>query len=110
MERDLQLSQMKCGRLAERSGSSAKQISVIIKDSAKQVSDGVAISILAGEKLTEIVEKIRNITEKLEPVTSATQEQAAAMEENTSVTETNASAAQQFGCFVCTDVCTSGES
>jgi methyl-accepting chemotaxis protein len=83
-------------KLAERSASSAKEISTLIHESSGQVSNGVALSQHAGEDLKTIVDDISRMAQQLQMITTATQEQAATMEENTSITETSASAAEEL--------------
>lgn len=83
-------------KLAERSADSAKGITLVIKDSLKNVSEGVTVSRTAGEKIKQIVEDIKQVAKQLEAISFATQEQAATMEQNTSVTEANAAASEQL--------------
>ena len=82
-------------QLAERSGSSAKEIEQQIKMSRAHVQNGVKISQGAGESTKEITVAISDIEQRLTAISGATQEQAAAMEENTSVVEATAAAAEQ---------------
>jgi len=83
-------------RLAERSASSAKDITGLITDSVKQVENGVTMSQNAGDSLKKIVDDVTKIANQIESISTATQEQAATMEENTSITESNASAAEEL--------------
>lgn len=83
-------------KLAERSASSAKDITNLIQDSLAQVENGVSLSNSAGESIRNIVENIQSIAKQLESISSSTQEQAATMEQNTSITESNASAAEEL--------------
>ena len=83
-------------QLAERSAASAKDIETLIKESLKQVENGVVVSKEAGDDLKEVVENIGKIAEQTQGITAATQEQAAAMEENTSITESNASGSEEL--------------
>lgn len=82
--------------LAERSATSAKEIRNLIKDSLKQVENGVRISREAGEMTRKIIESVKQIADQLQHVANATQEQAAAMEQNASVTESNTAASEQL--------------
>ncbi|NLO91191.1 MAG: HAMP domain-containing protein, partial [Elusimicrobia bacterium] len=83
-------------KLAEKSAVSAKEITALLKDSIRQVSDGVAISKAAGGNLGKLVEDISGIASEIQLISNATNEQAAAMEQNTSITETNASTAEEL--------------
>ena len=83
-------------KLAEKSASSAKEITGLIKDSLSQVENGVALSKETGERLKDIVTNITNISSQVRSITTATQEQAAAMEENTTITESNSSASEEM--------------
>lgn len=83
-------------KLAERSASSAKDITNLIKDSSQQVSKGASLSKKAGEDLEQIVADIMQVAEQIQSISTSTQEQAATMEENTSITETNASASEEL--------------
>ena len=83
-------------QLAERSGSSAKDIEALIKESLNQVENGVSISREAGESLKSIVDNIKKVAQGLNSISTATQEQSASMEENTAITESNAAASEQL--------------
>jgi len=83
-------------KLAERSASSAKDITDLIKDSSKQVENGVQLSKTAGENLKKIVEDVTQVAGQIQAISESTQEQAATMEENTSVTESNAAASEEL--------------
>ena len=83
-------------KLAEKSASSAKEITGLIKDSLSQVENGVGLSKNTGDSLKEIVKNITDISSQVRSITTATQEQSAAMEENTSITESNASASEEM--------------
>jgi methyl-accepting chemotaxis protein len=83
-------------KLAERSASSAKEITSLITESVKQVENGVQLSQNAGESLKKIVDDVTKIAQQIESISTSTQEQAATMEENTSITEANASAAEEL--------------
>jgi len=83
-------------KLAERSASSAKEITALIKESLQQTETGVTLSKSAGDSIKAIVVDIGKIATQLQSVSATTQEQAAAMEENTSITESNASASEEL--------------
>ncbi|MCK5580660.1 MAG: CZB domain-containing protein [Candidatus Omnitrophica bacterium] len=83
-------------QLAERSAASAKDIENLIKESLKQVENGVVVSKEAGNDLKEIVENIGKIASQTQDIAGATQEQAAAMEQNSSITESNASGSEEL--------------
>lgn len=81
-------------KLAERSAESAKEINVLIKESASGVKNGSEKSKTAGQRLEAIVNDIDAITEFIDMIAASMQEQAAAMEQNTSITEANANLAE----------------
>ena len=83
-------------KLAERSATSAKEISSTIKESLRQVENGVTLTKTTGENLKRMVDDIGKIATQLNAISGSTQEQAAAMEENASITETNASASAEL--------------
>ncbi|HAJ57538.1 MAG TPA: hypothetical protein DCL35_07205 [Candidatus Omnitrophica bacterium] len=83
-------------KLAERSASSAKEITVLIKESLSQVENGVAISKNAGGSLKKIVDDVSKIADYMNGISAAAQEQAAVMQENTSITASNASASEEL--------------
>jgi methyl-accepting chemotaxis protein len=83
-------------QLAERSAGSAKEIQGLIKNSIKEVQQGVVVSKHAGQKTAEVIGQINKMAEQLLQISNAAQEQAAAMEENTSITESNAAASEQL--------------
>ncbi len=83
-------------KLAERSASSAKDITGLISNSLSQVDSGVNLSKNTGENLQVIVSDIKKVAEQLESISLSTQEQAATMEENTSITESNAAASEEL--------------
>jgi methyl-accepting chemotaxis protein len=83
-------------KLAERSASSAKEISSLIKESLQQVESGVTLTRATGDSLKQMVEDISKVATQLQSISGATHEQAAAMEENTSITESNASASEEL--------------
>ena len=83
-------------KLAERSASSAKEISGLIKESLQQVESGVNMTRSTGDNLKQMVEDVGKVATQLQSISGATHEQAAAMEENTSITESNASASEEL--------------
>jgi methyl-accepting chemotaxis protein len=83
-------------KLAERSATSAKEITTLIKSSIQQVDDGVSLSNQAGGALKKIVSDVVKVSEQLQTISVATQEQAATMEENASIVESNAAAAEEL--------------
>jgi methyl-accepting chemotaxis protein len=83
-------------KLAERSATSAKEITTLITSSIKQVDDGVTLSKQAGDALKKIVSDVVTVSEQLQTISAATREQAATMDENTSIVESNASAAEEL--------------
>lgn len=82
--------------LAERSATSAKEIQNLIKETLKQVENGVGISTEAGNSVTKIIDDINQIANQIKEISEVSQEQAAAMEENTSITESNAAGAEEL--------------
>ncbi len=83
-------------KLAERSASSASEITKLMNESSKQVKDGARLSMEAGHNLREIVGEIMKIAEQLESISDATQKQATAMEESTAVVESNAASSEEM--------------
>ncbi len=83
-------------KLAERSASSAGEITKLMNESSNQVKDGARLSAEAGRNLHEIVGVIMKIAEQLQAISDATQKQATAMEESTAVVESNAASAEEM--------------
>ncbi len=90
-------------KLAERSRAAAKEITALIKESTRRVSDGAELSQKAGQSLTTIVKGVDETAESIAKIAQATQEQAEAANEvskaiqNVStITETNASSSEQL--------------
>jgi methyl-accepting chemotaxis protein len=83
-------------KLAERSATSAKEITDLLRVSIQQVDNGVTLSNDAGLALKKIVTDIQKVSEQLKEISSATQEQAATMEENASIVESNAAASEEL--------------
>ncbi len=74
-------------KLAERSASSANDITQLIVSSMQQIANGVTLSQAVGESLRQVVEDINTIADQIQGISSATEEQAASMQENSSITE-----------------------
>lgn len=83
-------------KLAEKSASSASDITALMKESADQVTDGTRLSSDAGESLKRIVEEIMKVAQQLHSISDTTQKQAAAMEESIAVVESNAAASEEM--------------
>jgi len=83
-------------KLAERSASSAKEITGLINESAQRVKNGSDLSNVAGERITSMITEVEKITHLITTISTNSQEQASAMEENTSITETNAAASEEL--------------
>ncbi|NLO90752.1 MAG: hypothetical protein GX410_02000 [Elusimicrobia bacterium] len=83
-------------KLAERSSTSAKEISSVLAENLKQVRSGVELSAHSGKKVEEITGHIDNVVSRLEAIRNAVQEEAAALEESNSVTANNSVAAQEL--------------
>ncbi|WP_454726212.1 MULTISPECIES: methyl-accepting chemotaxis protein [Cupriavidus] len=67
--------------LAQRSGSAAKEIKVLIDDSAAKVAAGNDLVAQTGRTMTDVVDSIRRVTDIMAEVTAATHEQAAGIEQ-----------------------------
>ena len=67
--------------LAQRSASSAKDISSLIKDSVSQIDRGSAIADRSGTTLSEIVTSIKKVSDLNSEIATASQEQAAGIEQ-----------------------------
>jgi methyl-accepting chemotaxis protein len=83
-------------KLAERSASSAKEISGTIKESLRQVENGVGNTKNTGENLGRMVENITGIAAELEAISGVIQEESAAMEEHSSVIAANSAACEEL--------------
>jgi methyl-accepting chemotaxis protein len=90
-------------KLAERTQAAAKEIAVLIRESAKNVEEGNRLSEEAGESLNKIVESIEEttssivkITEKTEVQASAAKEVSLAIENVSSITQSNAGASKEM--------------
>ncbi|WP_420992005.1 methyl-accepting chemotaxis protein [Cupriavidus sp. 30B13] len=67
--------------LAQRSGSAAKEIKVLIDDSASKVAIGNDLVAQTGRTMEDVVGSIRRVTDIMAEVTAATHEQAAGIEQ-----------------------------
>ncbi|MBF0300429.1 MAG: MCP four helix bundle domain-containing protein, partial [Oligoflexia bacterium] len=83
-------------KLAEKSATSAKEITDLIKDSLKQVESGVTLSKTSGDLIKEIVNDVNKIADQITLISTSTNEQAATMEENSSITQSNASTSEEL--------------
>jgi methyl-accepting chemotaxis protein len=61
--------------LAQRSGTAAKEIGNLIKDSVEKVERGTELANKSGEALREIVESIRNVGKLISEIATASEEQ-----------------------------------
>ncbi len=61
--------------LAQRSGTAAKEIGDLIKDSVEKVEKGTELANKSGEALREIVESIRNVGQLISEIATASDEQ-----------------------------------
>ncbi|WP_412463250.1 methyl-accepting chemotaxis protein [Halobacteriovorax sp. RT-2-6] len=68
-------------KLAERSSQATKEISKLINDSVKKISEGSQISKKAGEAFSKIVDGVNNTNHSIAEISSATQEQLLAAKE-----------------------------
>jgi Methyl-accepting chemotaxis protein len=88
--------------LAQRSATSAKEISTLIKDSVGKIESGHGIAKESGAALTEIVQQIENLTVLNIEISNASTEQSQglnsinnAMNEFDKITQTNAASAEE---------------
>lgn len=65
------------GKLADRSGQAAKEISTLIHESRARVEEGETLSKNAGETLQTIIEHVEITASMIEQISAATEEQAA---------------------------------
>tara|TARA_B110001454_G_scaffold213372_1_gene231439 strand:+ start:21412 stop:22944 length:1533 start_codon:yes stop_codon:yes gene_type:complete len=89
--------------LAQRSSTSAKDISSLIKDSVEQIDKGSSIADKSGGTLTNIVNSIKKVSDLNNEIATASNEQAAGIEQiNTAMTQldqagqVNASTAEEI--------------
>lgn len=74
--------------LAQRSSSSAKDISTLIKDSVQQISKGSVIADKSGSILTNIVGSIKKVSDLNNEIATASQEQASGIDQiNTAMSQ-----------------------
>jgi len=83
-------------KLAERSATSAKEISAILKENLSEVNRGVATSANSGQTMQDITDRINAVIRQIEAIMNAVQQEAAALEQTNSVTNTNSAAAQEL--------------
>jgi methyl-accepting chemotaxis protein len=90
-------------KLAERSSAAAKEITALIKESARRVADGSELSEKAGESLARIVQGVQETAASIAKIAQATREQSEASNEvskaiqNVSnITETNAASSEEL--------------
>ncbi|MEH0862449.1 methyl-accepting chemotaxis protein [Halobacteriovorax sp. DPLXC-1] len=90
-------------KLAERSSQATKEISKLINDSVKKISEGSQISKQAGAAFAKIVEGVNNTNHSISEISSATQEQliaakevSEAVQEVANQTEKSASASESI--------------
>lgn len=88
--------------LAQRSASAAKDITVLIKDSVEQISNGSKIADQSGEVLKNIVNSVKKVSDLNNEIASASAEQSngisqisKAMNELDQATQRNASSAEE---------------
>jgi methyl-accepting chemotaxis protein len=67
--------------LAQRSAQAAKEIKVLINDSADRVGDGTHLVSVSGAKLEGIEGKVRKVAELIAEISAASQEQASGIEQ-----------------------------
>lgn len=67
--------------LAQRSAGAAKEIKVLIKDSAEKVSTGSALVDQSGKALAEIVDSVKKVTDIVAEIAAASQEQSAGIDQ-----------------------------
>ena len=74
--------------LAQRSANAAKEIKTLIRDSAAEVDNGVALVRSTGEALVEIESLVNRVNDHVETIATAAREQATGLQEiNTSVNQ-----------------------
>lgn len=89
--------------LAQRSGTSSKEIEALIKNSVEKVNEGTRLANDSGEALKEIFEAIKKVRAIIQEISAATKEQTSglgqisdAVNQTDSLTQQNASAAEQL--------------
>jgi len=88
--------------LAQRSAAAAKEINVLISDSARQVESGSTLVGQAGDTMQEIVQAVRRVTQILSEIATASDHQSAgiaqvneAVAQMDAVTQQNAALVEQ---------------
>jgi len=89
--------------LAQRSGTSSKEIEALIKSSTEKVNEGTKLANDSGEALKEIFEAIKKVRDIIQEISAATKEQTSGLGQITeavnqadSLTQQNASAAEEL--------------
>lgn len=89
--------------LAQRSGTSAKEIEALIKNSTEKVNEGTRLANDSGEAFKEIFDAIKKVRGLIQEISAATREQTSglgqitdAVNQTDSLTQQNASAAEQL--------------
>jgi methyl-accepting chemotaxis protein len=67
--------------LAQRSAAAAKEINVLINDSARQVESGSSLVGQAGQTMAEIVQSVRHVTQILGEIAEASEHQSGGIEQ-----------------------------
>ena len=90
-------------RLAQRSATAAKEIDVLIRNSAHQVAGGAKLVSQSGQTLEDIVSAVTRVTDLVGDITSASQEQAQGIEQVNKavsqmdqITQTNAAQTEEL--------------
>jgi len=83
-------------KLAERSATSANDISNLMKESLQEVKNGAQLSDDAGVDLKEIVAHIKEMAEQLQLISETAKKQDATMGESISISEVNASTSENM--------------
>ncbi len=74
--------------LAQRAGSAAKEIGLLIKDSVDKIDSGTELVNKSGEALNEIIESVQQVSNIVSEMAAASEEQRRGIEQiNTAVTE-----------------------
>ncbi len=74
--------------LAQRSGTAAKQIGDLIRDSVEKISKGTEQANSSGEAINEIIKSVKNVTQLITEINASSNEQKAGIEQiNTAIME-----------------------
>jgi len=74
--------------LAQRSGTAAKQIGELIRESIEKIDKGTEEANNSGEAINEIIKSVKNVTQLISEITSASDEQKSGIDQiNTAVME-----------------------